>query len=120
MSSVILSIVTCAFAHFAGRSLHFLSPTALALGCAFAVLNLLFYRHVVALILGQRSSLLAVLMLFLKLPLLLILLLVLSQQDMRFIANAVAGSLVFIPATLLASIFGEPIPGEVSEAGKEQ
>ncbi len=84
--------------------LVFLRPSALFLGCLFSIMNLLFYRQVVALVLGQRSSIVAALLLFLKLPLLLLLLLVLSRQETRIIGNAIAGSLIFIPASILASL----------------
>lgn len=84
----------------------FVCPLALCVGCVFAVFNLVFYKFLSAAVLGMGSSqrgLMAALAL-LKLPLLAVLVFALSRQSLTFIANVLAGSLIFIPGALLAAL----------------
>lgn len=112
MSIVILSLIVWGCALMAGNSVQILRPHAFLLGCAFSVLNIIFYRYVSAAVLAQRSSVAIVIVVLLKAPVLIALLWLLVQQSAAVIVNVLVGVLIFIPASLAAAVVSRTRPHE--------
>lgn len=113
LSSSAISAALIVVALVARHYFSFVNPLALCAGCAFALLNLAFYKYLSTAILdasSPRRGLMAIVAL-LKLPVLALLIFILTRQSMTVIANVLAGSLVFIPGALLAGL-GRPEEGE--------